>query len=170
MSLESALEEIARKLDSADFVKVGYGNGDTYPSGIPVATVAAIQNYGAPAAGIPARPFFSSMVKEKSPAWGKQLVSVLKANGYDAAVALGMMGEHIKSQLQDSVKDTTSPPLSPVTVMLRGMRSKGVEITGKTVGAAAERVKEGKTNYGASTTPLVDLNGFLINKVWAEVK
>jgi hypothetical protein len=69
------------------------------------------------------------------------------------------MGQTIQEDLQQSIADLMSPALSPITVMLRGMRSKGgpnFKITGKTVGEAARRVAEGKTNYGASTKPLVD--------------
>lgn len=161
MSLESVLEDIARKLETATFVKVGFLEGAKYPDDTSVPMVAAIQNFGAPAAGIPPRPFFTNMVKEKSPTWGKSLGNILKNNGYDAASALDEMGEIIQHQLQAAIVHTDSPSLSPVTVMLRGMRSKGVPITGKTVGEAAARVAAGKTNYGASTKVLVDTGHLL---------
>ena len=77
----------------------------------------------------------------------------------------------IKGQLQQSIIDTNEPALSPVTVMLRGMKSndQSLVVTGKTVGEAAARVAAGKTNYGASTKPLID-SGNLLNAVDYTVK
>jgi len=69
--LEGFLAGIGRRLASGDAVKVGFLEGSTYPDGTPTALVAAIQNFGAPARGIPPRPFFSNMVTAKSPGWAK---------------------------------------------------------------------------------------------------
>lgn len=164
LKLQKALQEIAKRSETANAVKVGFMAGSTYPDGTPVAMVAAIQNFGAPAAGIPKRPFFSDMVRKQSPKWGASLANILKNEKYDAYKSLKAMGEGIGSQLQSAIIHTDSPPLSPVTVMLRGMRSKGVEITGKTVGEAARRVAEGKSNYGASTKVLDD-TAHMLNSV-----
>lgn len=159
--LQGRLDEIARSLGTAKKVSVGYMAGATYPDEdhTPVAMVAAIQNFGAPGAGIPPRPFFSGMVRDHKGEWPEDLKQALEAQDYDAERALGTMGLLIKEELQESVRETYEPPLSPVTVMLRGMRSVGgpdFRVTGATVGEAAQRVKEGKTNYGASTKPLID--------------
>lgn len=159
--LKDRLNEIARNLGTAKKVSVGYMAGATYPdeNHTPVAMVAAIQNFGAPGAGIPPRPFFSGMVQVHKSEWPEDLGQALEAQDYDAERALGTMGLLIKEELQESVRETYEPPLSPVTVMLRGMRSVGgpdFRVTGATVGEAAQRVKEGKTNYGASTKPLID--------------
>jgi hypothetical protein len=133
--------------------------------------VAAIQNWGAPGAGIPPRPFFSNMVAAKSPDWGKQLGNILVTVGYDSDVALDRMGKGIEGQLRQSIIDTNSPALSPITVMLRGMKShdQSLVVTGKTVGEAARRVALGLTNYGASTKVL-DETGWLLGSVDHEVK
>lgn len=155
--LEAALKAIAKKLGSKQTLKVGFLKGATYPDGTLVSMVAIIQNYGAPRRGIPPRPFFNNMVLNKSPAWPKELKAILKVNNFDVGVSLNIMGQHIKEQLQESIIDTDSPPLSPVTVMLRGMKANNpdLKVTGATVGQAAQRVADGKTNYGASTEPLV---------------
>lgn len=115
----AALAAIAARLSSAKEVQVGFLENATYPDGTNVAMVAAIQNYGAPAKGIPPRPFFSNMVKDKSPDWGRKLGQVLKAADYEASVALARMGDGIKGQLQTAIHKTTEPALSPVTLLLR---------------------------------------------------
>lgn len=120
--LEKALAEISRRVDKATAVRVGFLEGATYPDeyGTPVATVAAVQNFGAPSRGIPPRPFFSNMIRDKSPGWGPSLGRILKANNYDADTALDLMGEGIKGQLQQSIVDTNEPPLAESTIAAKG--------------------------------------------------
>jgi hypothetical protein len=155
--LTARLQLIAVNLAKASTVDVGFMVGSTEPDGASTPMVAALNEYGHGAT--PPRPFFRTMVTKESPSWSGNLSKSLKANDYDSAKALEEMGDLIETDLKDSIVDLMSPALSPVTVMLRGMRSKGgpnFRITGKTVGEAARRVAEGKTNYGASTKPLVD--------------
>jgi hypothetical protein len=83
--------------------------------------VAAIQNFGAPAANIPARPFFSNMVRTKSPTWGESLGNLLQKANYDGQKALNGLGYGISAQLQQSIEDTNSPPLSPATIAAKGV-------------------------------------------------
>ncbi|MFM0141738.1 hypothetical protein [Paraburkholderia sp. RL18-085-BIA-A] len=169
--LKAKLEEIARMAGKADKVNVGFLENSTYPDGTSVPMVAAIQEYGAPNASIPARPFFRGMIAARKGEWGPQLGKIIKAADYDSDVALGRMGENIKGQLQESIIATSDPALSPITVMLRGMRShdQALVVTGKTVGEAAQRVANDEDNYGASTKPLID-SGHLLNSVDYEVK
>lgn len=107
------------RLHSASEVRVGFLEGATYPDGTPVAEVAALQNFGAPAAGIPARAFFSNMVAEKSPEWGDKFAKVLQAADYDAEKALALMGEGIAGQLRQAIVEMQSPANSPVTNLLK---------------------------------------------------
>lgn len=114
------LDALASRLRGGQVVKVGFLEGSTYPDGTPVAMIAAIQNFGAPAVNIPPRPFFSKMVQEKSGAWGGQLAAVLRANDYDAAKSLALMGEGIAGQLRTSIQETDTPPLAASTVRAKG--------------------------------------------------
>jgi hypothetical protein len=82
--------------------------------------VAAIHNYGAPKAGIPPRPFFTNMIKEKSPGWPKALATNLVANNYDVDLTFRQMGEGIQGQLQDSILNGDWTPLKPATVAAKG--------------------------------------------------
>ncbi|MBI1213628.1 MAG: hypothetical protein GC190_19390 [Alphaproteobacteria bacterium] len=163
------LADLAAKLSRPGTLRVGFLEGARYPDGTSVAMVAALQNFGTRT--IPRRPFFTNMVKDKQDEWGPALAALLPAHDYDAKIALEILGEGIAGQLRQSIIDTYSPPLSPITVMLRGMRShdQKLMVTRRTVGEAARRVAAGKTNYGASTKPLVD-TGFMLGSVASEVK
>lgn len=169
--LANALAEISHNLEKVGTLKVGFLSGAKYPNGVPVALIAAVQNYGAPRAGIPPRPFFSNMVASKSSEWPAAIAGLLKANNYDTAKVMALTGEAIKGQLQKSIIDTNSPPLSPVTLMLRKMRGENPDlvVTGRTVGEAARRVAAGESSGGVSTKPLV-WSSQLLNSVAYEVK
>lgn len=169
--LAKALNEIAKNVSKAASVDVGFLEGSTYPDGKSVPEIAAIQEFGAPKAGIPPRPFFRTMIEAKSPEWGDAVGNLLVANKYDAAKTLGQTGAAIKGQLQDSIIETYNPPLSQITLMLRKMRAEDPDliVTGKTVGEAARRVAAGESTEGVSTKPLVD-SGVLLNSVDFEVK
>lgn len=119
-ALADRLKEIMEKAGKAGVLRVGFLEGSTYPDGTSVPMVAAIQNFGAPAAGIPPRPFFTNMVREKSPTWGESLGNLAKANDYDIDRTLEQMGEGIKSQLQASIRNFDSVPLAAVTVAAKG--------------------------------------------------
>jgi hypothetical protein len=167
--LEAALREISRKVSKPGKLRVGFLEGATYPTGTSVAMVAAIQEFGAPKANIPPRPYFRNMIAEKSDEWAPAIGHLLPQNDYDVPKVLALAGEGIKGQLQQSIVDTTEPPLSPVTLMLRKMfGNHPEEITGKAVGEAAARVAAGEDYGGVSTKPL-DWTGHLKNSVGFEV-
>jgi hypothetical protein len=120
LALERRLGELAAKIGEGPTLSVGFLEGATYPDGTSVAMVAAVNEFGAPANNQPPRPFFRTMIAEKSPTWGTSLAATLKATNYDPKAALGLMGEGIKGQLQQSILDLTSPPLSPKTIARKG--------------------------------------------------
>lgn len=169
--LEAALKEISRNASKAGVVRVGFLSNATYPDGTSIPMVAAVQEYGAPRAGIPPRPYFRTMVAAKAPEWPRAVGALLKSSNYDSEKTLTLMGEGIKGQLQQSIVDLTAPPLSQVTLMLRKMRSQDpdLKVTGKTVGEAARRVAAGESTSGVSTKPLV-YSGDLLHAVDYEVK
>jgi hypothetical protein len=118
--LEAALRDLAERIGVPATLRVGFLSNSTYPDGTPVAMVAAIQDFGAPRAGIPPRPFFRNMIKDKSPEWPKAIAGLLKDNGYDAEAALKLAGAAIAGQLRQSIRDTNSPPLAPATIRRKG--------------------------------------------------
>lgn len=168
---QKALAQIAKQLNKPGTLRVGFFSNATYPDGTKVAMVAAIQEFGAPKAKIPPRPFFRSMVAAKSPEWPRAVKMQLKANNYDVEKTLQIVGQGIRDQLQQSIVDTLTPALSPVTLMLRKMKKKnpGLNVTRATVGEAARRVASGESTAGVSTKPLIE-TAVLLNSVDFEVK
>ena len=169
-NFRAVLTKMAAKLTKPGTVRVGFLEGSTEPDGTSIPMIAAIQEFGAPRAHIPPRPFFRTMISAKSPGWPDAIATNLQATNYDIPVTLRRMGNGIAGQLRESIIDLYSPPLSPVTVMLRGMKSndQSLVVTRKTVEEARARVEAGLTNYGASTKPLID-QGNLLNAVDYEV-
>lgn len=169
--LQAALDKVAANASKAATLSVGFLEGSTYPDGTSLPMVAAIQEFGAPKAHIPPRPYFRNMIAANSPEWPAAVGDLLKANDFDAKKTLGQAGEAIKSQLQRSIIDTNEPALSPVTVMLRGMKSNDQKlvVNRTVVEQARARVEAGLTNYGASEKVL-DETGHMINSVDFTVK
>ena len=117
---EAYIADLVARAGNPASVKVGFLAGATYPDGTSVAMVAAIQNFGAPSRGIPPRPFFSNMVEAKHNQWGPATAMAMQRTNDNAAKALGIVGAGIAGQLQQSIRDTNSPPLKPATVARKG--------------------------------------------------
>lgn len=125
--LEAKLSELAEKLGDGKTLRVGFLEGATYPDGQSVPMVAAANEYGDPAMNRPPRPFFRNMIAEKSPEWPQEIAKIAEATGYDAETMLGLIGEHIKGQLQGSIRDLMEPALSPVTIAKKGFSKPLIE-------------------------------------------
>lgn len=119
-NIAAKLRAIEQRATSASTVKVGFLAGGTYPDGKSIPMIAAINEFGAPSRGQPPRPFFRRMVADKSPAWPGMLDKLLRATDYDAAMTLGLLGEQIKGELVQSIRDLWDPPLAPSTVARKG--------------------------------------------------
>jgi hypothetical protein len=114
------LAEMAKRLTSAKTVRIGFLENATYPNGLPVALVAAINEFGAPSRGQPPRPFFRNLLAAKQNEWPKAIAALLKANDGDAHRTLMQTGEAIAGQLRQSIIDLVDPPLAPSTVQRKG--------------------------------------------------
>lgn len=110
----------------------------TLTTPLPVATVAYWNNFGT--ARAKARPFFSDMIAEDSPTWGKKLARVAKAAKYDTKLTLARMGEGIQGRLVKKIVDWPADN-APLTVAIKGFnkglidqgimqRSTGYEVVG----------------------------------------
>lgn len=89
----------------------------TLAAPLPVATVAFWNNFGTSRAK--ARPFFSDMIAEDSPTWGKKLARVAKAANYDTKLTLARMGEGIQGRLVKKIVDWPADN-APLTVAIKG--------------------------------------------------
>jgi hypothetical protein len=121
------LRELADRLRNPGTLRVGFLEKATYPDGKPVAMIAAIQEYGAPRAGIPPRPFFRNMIAAKQAEWAPAIAQLLVQNNYDATRALDIAGAAIAGQLRQSVIDTNAPPLKPATIRRKGFSKPLIE-------------------------------------------
>lgn len=119
-ALEARLKEIAARSDTAHSVRAGFLENATYPDGTHVATVAAIQEWGATAKNIPSRPFFRNMIAAHEGEWGGNLGNLIETHGYDAHKLLSLMGELIAGQIRNSIQATNSPPNAPATIARKG--------------------------------------------------
>ncbi len=157
--LQAYLSRIAGRMSNATVVNVGFKEGATEADGTSIPMIAAIQEFGAPRAGIPPRPFFRNMIAAKKGEWPQAIADLLVANDFDARATLTQTGEAVSAQLKQSITDTNDPPLSPVTVMLRSMRRENpnLVISASTVVEARRRVAAGQTpKANTSTKPLID--------------
>lgn len=118
--LREHLAKIGQGAGGIPRVKIGFLAGATYPDGTSVPMVAAIQEFGAPSKGIPPRPFFRRMVAEKGKSWPAAIALNYKATDFDIDKTLDRMGQGIKGQLQQSIRDFTDPPLAASTVAKKG--------------------------------------------------
>jgi hypothetical protein len=169
--LMKRLAEISKQVSKPGTLRVGFLEGGTYPDGTSVPMVAAIQEFGAPRARIPPRPFMRTTVAKHEGEWGDQLAAQLVGTDYDVEKALGLMGDLIRQEIVDSIIAVSAPPLSEVTRMLRMMKSQdqSLVVTGKTVGEAAARVAAGERATGINEGILKE-TGHLMNTVDYEVK
>jgi hypothetical protein len=116
--LERALLEMARQVSKPATLRVGFLGNATYPDGKSVALIAALNEFGT--SRQPPRPYFRNMIAQRSPGWPAAIAVNLRANNYDAERSLDDVGQAIAGQLQQSIRDLTSPPLSPVTIAKKG--------------------------------------------------
>lgn len=161
---KAAIKALGERIAKMDHVQVGFMAGSTNArTGASIPMYAAINNYGAPRANIPPRPFFTIMVAKGKPHWGDDLAKSMQRTGGDAGASLSALGQQMQGELQQSIIDIFSPPLSPVTLMLRKMRQKnpGLRVSRRVVGEAAARVRAGESTGGVSTKPLIDSGDLL---------
>lgn len=153
--LRERLEELSRRIGDRPDVKVGFLAGASYPDGTPVATVAAVQEFGTRierqradgspyVVEIPSRPFFRNMIAASKGGWSSAIAKNLKATDFDVNRTLDRMGQGIKGQLQQSIRDTNDPPLAPSTIAAKGFSTPLID-TGHMLNSVDYRVEDGSS-------------------------
>ena len=103
--------------------QIGFPLGKNYPDGTPVAYVATIQEFGAPAVNIPPRPFIQPTVRAKKKYWSDILAAQIpkvvlgKTTAFDA---LDLVGMAAKANIQEKISSIYEPPNSPATIKRKG--------------------------------------------------
>ena len=139
-SIKVKLKNIAKSYESNKQVRAGFLEGATYPDGTPVALVAAVHEFGAPAKGIPVRPFMRTAIAQNKGKWADQLSRAIVESG-TAEAALGMVGESIKDDLRSSIRDGDWAPNKPRTVARKGFAKPLID-TAHMINSVAHEVVE----------------------------
>lgn len=165
--LDDVLRSMGTRYGQKTEVRMGFLENATYPDGTPVAMVSALNNYGAPEAGIPARPFFTEMVRAKGPEWGEKFWEVLASVDGDADKALDLMGEGMAGQLREAIIAFNSVPNSPVTNLLKQRFPTGDGVTFADVQQARIDVANGAT---APAGKPLEWSGNMLNSIDSETR
>ncbi|EEO27176.1 hypothetical protein [Oxalobacter paraformigenes] len=160
------LKEVIKRLGELENVeaRAGWFESARYDDGTPVAKVALWQEYGVPERSIPPRPFLRPTIAEKKEEWTKDAAQVIKgvlSGQINAEQGMTVIAQKAAADIRQTISRVDSPPLSPITLLLRQWRKEGKEITGRTVGEAARAVHRGERAEGVSTQPLND-TGYMI--------
>lgn len=149
----SNLERLQKQLKQVDSktLQVGWFSSAKYDDGKPVAGVAAVQEYGSPGRGIPARPFIRPTINDKQTDWDKIVESGARAVIRGSTTfdnVLNGLGLKVSDDIKNTIETTTYQPLSPITIALRRLRNNEIQIGGALVGAVASAISRGETGPG----------------------
>jgi hypothetical protein len=131
--MEQVLKQMAKRVNNAKAVNVGFLASATYPAEY----TNRVEHRPSPLRGVhfvaqaafwlefgtkkqPPRPAIRNMIAEKSPRWGESLAYLAKATKYDARKMLTQMGMGIQGQMVESINNFTSPGNAPFTVQVKG--------------------------------------------------
>jgi hypothetical protein len=149
---DRVFRELREKLGKAknSFVKIGVlqesGSNAAEGGDISITELAAIHEFGAPKANIPARSFLKRTFTEQEgeTALSKFLERIAKAiisERLEVRKALETLGTWAVGQVKARIKMGIPPPLRPATVKAKGSSTPLVD-TGQLIGAISFEVKE----------------------------
>ena len=124
--------------------------GHLTQTALPVAGVAAVQEFGSPKMNIPPNRFFRTTIAEQQEPWTKKFRFLYKKyfkSEKTSEQVLNLVGSVAVGDVQTTIS-TINTPLSPITIALRRLRDDGKQITGKTVGEVAKAIAAGETGPG----------------------
>ena len=136
-SLASALKKYSEMNAS---VRVGVLESATYPDGTPVAMVAFWNEYGTKTS--PVRAFFRTTVSDQKKNWVLSVQNLMKMHD-DPKKVMGLIGEHMRGQIVQSINTWTDPPNAPYTVRMKGFNAP-LRDTGQLMRSISFEVGEGE--------------------------
>jgi len=120
-NLDRYFIEFERKVARGAKMRVGFlESAAPYPDGMPVATVALINEYGAPSRNVPSRPFFRTVMAERSRAWANIMAHSLREMSYDVRAVYKMIGPIMVDDIKESIVKGDWAPNAPSTVRRKG--------------------------------------------------
>lgn len=123
--LTLALQSIEQKITNAGVLRMGFLEGSKDPTGMSNAQKAFWAEYGTTRA--PARPAFRTTIAQQSKTWGAKLSKAIVATNYDGQKALGLLGQSMRDDLENSIAQWSTPPNAPSTIRRKGFDKPLVE-------------------------------------------
>ena len=123
--IKLTLERVPEEFENL-VAQVGFPSGFSYENGMTVAEVAAINEFGAPAAKVPARPFMTPTVKNYQKDWVKMVskdvpkVALGKLTAFDV---LDKLGRVAAMNMKEQITNTNYPPNAPSTIARKGFNA-----------------------------------------------
>ncbi len=120
----TVFDELKKRLVGSDkVVHVGFPEGPKEADGTPIAMVAAVQEYGSPAQGIPERPFLRVAPRKNRAKYVRlnriNLVKMLRGQmGMDQALC--QLGEMAKGDVVAEIRSGDFTPLKAATIKRKG--------------------------------------------------
>lgn len=126
-------------------LSVGFLGDEQYPDGEEVGDVAAKNEFGEPSENVPPRPFMRPAIllieNNATDVIRRQMDSTM-----DIRMAFDMLGLYSVNEVQTAIKNVTSPPLAPLTILLRMTRgnfsNKPLEDTKRMINSVNYEVSE----------------------------
>jgi len=149
------IESLRIRIKELDKLKlaVGWFESARYDDQTPVAGVAAVQEFGSPAKGIPPRPFMRTAIAENQDNWAKIVEQGARSilSGKDTANSvMEKLGLFAVGNVKEKISTITNPALAQATIDNRLNR------------------RANKKTVGSLTKPLVD-TGTMLATVTHEV-
>ena len=146
--IKATLDRVPKEFNGL-VAQVGLPSGINYEDGTPVAQVAAIQEFGAPAKKIPPRPFIRPTVAEQKEQWTKIIAKSIPKVVEDKMTAfdvLDLVGRVAAADIQTKISSIYSPPLSPITIKRKGSSKPLIE-TGLMLASVSNAVNKAGSDF-----------------------
>lgn len=121
-----------KSLDKTE-AKIGWFPSSRYENGIPVATIAAQNEFGNPVSGIPSRSVMRTTIAEKQESWKKTVASGAKAvlaGNETSKTVMEKMGLLVAGQIRAKIASIQDPPLKAATVRARVRKTANGKVVG----------------------------------------
>jgi hypothetical protein len=147
-----ALREAVKGLDGGQS-KVGWFPSAVYEGGQPVAGIAAVQEFGSTARGIPPRSFFRTTATEKREEWKQTVEQVSRAaarGNIDPSHVMEAVAMAAGGHVAATIAKITTPALAASTIAARKRRlaDKGASLTGAKGGAGVAGIAKPLVDTG----------------------